>query len=142
MNEIENSADENRSQPAQPSPLLRRRRGVFSFLFDALHESRRRQAARVIHLHRHLIESHASRPVGWNAGNTVSGQAAARETIQPVHAAPALARSSLSGRLAVKFLIALVILGFGILHLVGGTLLDRNAATHHVQNAAIAPRGD
>jgi transcription elongation GreA/GreB family factor len=41
---------------ATPVPSSRARRGFAAMLLDALHETRRRQAAREIHEHRHLVD--------------------------------------------------------------------------------------
>jgi hypothetical protein len=104
-----------------------------SILIAALHESRRRDAARVIHRYRHLladgVEGELSAPVP--------------ATQPPARARPAMNDGTRMPRtLGVNCLIALVLLGIGVAHVVGVTALLRAAVLHESQNAIHATRGE
>lgn len=96
------------------------RKGLFGRLLDALHDSRRQQAARTIHQYRHLIAAPRSvktgtpnifeRPKG-NIKMTTSDDANNR---QNGHSTKVLTWS----------LIAACVIGFGILHIAGGAIIN------------------
>lgn len=109
------------------------RSSVFSVLIAALHESRRLQAARIIRSYQYLSEE---------AGSKISEKTASPEMGDRVFRRPANGRFHGWKGLSVKSLITLILLGFGILHLIGGTLLDHARAAHAVQNAAFTAEGD
>ena len=100
------------------------RKGLFGALLDALHDSRRRQAARVIHQYRHLIAAPRSvKPRGTQAGAAMFEQPKGRTRMTTSDDA--------SGRPGGHFtkiltwtLLAVCIIGFGILHIVGGAIIN------------------
>jgi UDP-N-acetylmuramyl pentapeptide phosphotransferase/UDP-N-acetylglucosamine-1-phosphate transferase len=119
----------------QDAPFTKsgRRSSVFSALIAALHESRRLEAARIVRSYQHLCEE---------AGSEISQKTAAPEMGGRVFTSPVNGGFPGWNRLGVKSLITLVLLGFGILHLIGGALLDHARAAHAVQNAAFTAEGD
>jgi hypothetical protein len=99
-----------------------------STLMSALHESRRRDAARIVHRYRHLV--------------------ADREVSLPLAATEASARSAtnegeirISRKLSADFLVALVLLGFGVAHVWAVVAIQR-AAIPHAQHASLLAQGD
>ncbi|MGC2319019.1 MAG: hypothetical protein WA615_21405 [Bradyrhizobium sp.] len=110
-----------------------KRSSVFSVLIAALHESRRLQAARIIRSYQYLCEE---------AGSKTSEKTASPEMGDRVFRRPANGRFHGWKGLGMKSLTTLILLGFGILHLIGGALLDHARAAHAVQNAAFTAEGD
>jgi hypothetical protein len=55
---------EGASETAAAPDRVLNRRSVFARLLEALHESRRLQAAREIHRHRHLLQKHRADTTG------------------------------------------------------------------------------
>jgi hypothetical protein len=105
--------------PASSSP---------SALMSVLHESRRRDAARIIYRYRHLV-----------AGGAGGELSAAREA----SARPAANDGEIRmfRKLSANFLMALVLLGFGIAHVCTVVMMQR-AAIPHERHAAIIAQGD
>jgi hypothetical protein len=111
-------------------------RGLFSRLFTALHESRRLQAARVIHQHRHLID---------RAHKT--GAAKRTASPSPNQAPPTILEiaNSTGERGAMsfnaRFIMAVVIAGFAVLHFMADrTLRHAPAAQATEDNMPLANR--
>ncbi len=94
-------------------------KGLFTSLLDALHDSRRLQAARVIHQYRHLIAAPQALPT--------TGQMFAN----PVQGRTKTTSSDDSRRRPTRSLswalIAAAIIGFGILHIAGEIIVSRSA---------------
>jgi hypothetical protein len=87
-----------------------------STLMAAPHGSRRREAVRVIHRDRHLFVD--------DLENDLSARAAAAdalERVDPVVSAGGVRKVRTVG---TRWLIALILLGFGIAHVIGATVLD------------------
>ena len=105
-----------------------------SGLLAMLHESRRRDAARVIGRHRHLL---TGRSEGQLSGPVFAIECSGR-TRPAANAEAARARLKLVG----KCLIAVLVLAIGVAHLMGATVLMHAAAPHESQAAASASRGD
>ena len=107
---------------------------IFSVLIGALHESRRRQAVQIIRSYPHLLHE--------DAGRKISEEIAELRIASRVYTAPARGEFvSLKG-LGAKSLITVLVLGFGILHVIGGTLIDHARAAHAGQSAAVTAQGD
>jgi len=83
----------------------------------APHESRRREAARVIHRYRHLFVD--------DLENDLSARAAAADAPERVDPAMGAGGVRTAG---ARWLIALILLGFGIAHVIGATVLDASRA--------------
>jgi hypothetical protein len=105
-----------------------------SALIAALHESRRRDAARVIRRYQHLVadgvEGELSAPVSATEASARARPATNDEGIRKLRT------------LGANCLIALVLLGFGIAHVIGVTVLLRAAIPHERQTAILAAQGD
>ena len=114
--------------PPSPPPL------ATSTLIAALHESRRRDAARVIHRYQHLVAD--------GAEGELSAPVSATETSAPAGPATNDERIRTLRTLGANCLIALVLLGFGIAHVIGVTVLLRVAIPHERQSAILATPGD
>jgi hypothetical protein len=102
-----------------------------SLLMSALHHSRCHDAARIIHRHRHLVadgESGSSAPPG------------AIETSACAPPATNDGEIRMFRKLSPNFMMALVLLGFGVAHVVAVAALQR-AAISHEKHAALA-QGD
>jgi hypothetical protein len=105
------------------------RKGRFGPLLDALHDSRRQQASRAIHLYRHLIAA----PRSVKAG---ASQTAARISEQPkgrikmttsddANGQPhSHSMKTLTSNRLTWALIAACVIGFGILHIAGGAIIN------------------
>ena len=107
---------------------------IFSVLIGALHESRRRQAVQIIRSYPHLLRE--------DAGRKISEEIAELRIASRVYTGPARgAFVSLKG-LGAKSLITALVLGFCILHVIGGTLIDHARAAHAGQSAAVTAQGD
>ena len=104
----------------------------FSSLMEALHKSRRLQAAQIIRRYQFLLDEAERRPRERNARETESGAFAKMVTESP----------SVPRRLGVKAFISIAILGFGILHVIGWTMLNRAATGHPDQSAVHTAYGD
>jgi hypothetical protein len=103
-----------------------------SDLVAMLHTSRRRDAARVIHRHRHLLTGRAE--------GHLSGPAFAMDAY-PDPAMSAAAAQALR-KLGGKCLIAVLVLAIGAAHVVGAAVLMRAATSHDSQAAVPAAQGD
>jgi len=107
---------------------------IFSILIGALHDSRRRQAVQIIRSYPHLLHE--------DAGGKISEEIAELRIASRVYTRPARGEFvSLKG-LGAKSLITALVLGFGILHVIGGTLIDHARAAHAGQGAAVTAQGD
>ena len=107
---------------------------IFSVLIGALHESRRRQAVQIIRSYPHLLHE--------DAGRKISEEIAELRIASRVYTGPARGEFvSLKG-LGAKSLITALVLGFCILHVIGGTLIDHARAAHAGQGAAVTAQGD
>jgi len=107
---------------------------IFSVLIGALHESRRRQAVQIIRSYPHLLHE--------DVGRKISEEIAELRIAGRVYTRPARgAFVSLKG-LGAKSLITALFLGFCILHVIGGTLIDHARAAHAGQSAAVTAQGD
>lgn len=136
----------------QPEPIIRRQqffqpridsdtdtanpncKGPFETLLDALHDSRRRQAARAIHQYRHLIP--APRSVRAGAAQTAANifeqpKGKAKMTTSDDASSSFFQRSTKvqttngpkTNRLT-WLLLAICVIGFGILHIAGGAIIN------------------
>jgi hypothetical protein len=140
MKMIQNPTVPDHSGSSPASAQAPRRAGLLSRFFAALHESRRLQAAQTIRHYRHLVADDT-------AAMAMRLEPQARRTTSPE-----TARSSHAGRshtlplslrwLAVRLLITLVIVGFGALHVIGGTLLDHKRAPQRTEPPPVAGQGD
>jgi hypothetical protein len=105
-----------------------------STLIAALHESRRRDAARVIQRYQHLVadgvEGEFSAPVSAIEASARALPAANDEGIRRLRT------------LGANCLMALVLLGFGTAHVIGVTVLLRTATPHESQAVILAAQGD
>jgi hypothetical protein len=107
---------------------------IFSALIGALHKSRRRQAVQIIRSYPHLVHE--------DAGRKISEEIAELRIASRVYTRPARGEFvSLKG-LGAKSLITALVLGFGILHVIGGTLIDHARAAHAGQSADVTAQGD
>lgn len=88
-----------------------------STIFSALHESRRREAINVIHRYRHivsdLVQINLCDPPPLPDAKTRARQILNKRRDKQVR------------RMSETHLIILVLLGFGIVHVIGGVLLQR-----------------
>src|SRR3989442_5572035 len=89
---------------------------IFSVLIGALHESRRRQAVQIIRSYPHLLHE--------DVGRKISEEIAELRIASRVYTGPSRGEFvSLKG-LGAKSLITALVLGFCILHVIGGPFLD------------------
>ena len=102
---------------------------IFSALIGALQNSRRRQAVQIIRSYPHLLHDDAG----------IFEKIPERSR---VYAEPARGESFSWKGLAVKSLITALVLGFAILHVIGGTLIDHARAAHAGQSADVTAQGD
>jgi hypothetical protein len=107
---------------------------VFSIPIAALHKSRRLQAARLIRTYQYLLHE--------EAGRQISEKIAEPEMESRVYTRPARGEFLGWKGLGAKSLMTLLVLGFGILHVVGGTLLDHARTARSGQSAAVTAQGD
>ncbi|MGM4896497.1 hypothetical protein [Tardiphaga sp. 709] len=102
-----------------------------SMIVSALHESRRRQAINIVHRYQHLISDR----VETNLGKPIPSPDTRVRQIQNSE------RKRNVRRLSETHLIILILIGFGIVHVIGGVLLAR-AAPEHSRPVNIAAWGD
>ena len=107
---------------------------IFSVLIGALHESRRRQAVQIIRSYPHLLHE--------DAGRKISEEIAELRIASQVYTRPARGEFVSLRGLGAKSLITALFLGFCILHVIGGTLIDHARAAHAGQSAAVTAQGD
>jgi hypothetical protein len=112
--------------PFVPAPLS----SATSALMAALHESRRRDTARVMHRYQHLV-----------ADGELSAPVPAIEAARARPATNGEATRTLR-RWGANGLIALVLLGIGMAHVAGVTALLRAAVPHEKPAAIVAAQGD
>ncbi len=119
------SIDDN----SDSSPVAQQHDRRFGPILSALHESRRKQAADIISGYRHLIDERSSDEIPW---------------IQQLKTGAGISRGSVGKsrrgpwRLILKPLMVLVILGFGILHLIGGSIIE-HVSVHRAAASAVLP---
>ncbi|SCB50639.1 hypothetical protein GA0061098_1014194 [Bradyrhizobium shewense] len=105
-----------------------------STILAALHESRRREAIKVIHRYRNLVpdrvETSLSEPISSPDMETHDRRIANSE------------REKNMRRLSGTHLMILALIGFGIAHVIGGVLIARAAADHGSRTVDIAAWGD
>ncbi len=66
-----------------------------------------------------------------------------RQAVQIIRGYPHLLHDIVSWKgLGVKSLITALVLGFGILHVIGGTMIDHARAAHAGPSAAVIAQGD
>jgi len=100
------------------------RKGLFGAVLDALHGSRRRQAARVIHQYRHLIAAPRSvKPRGTQAGAAMFDQPKGKTGMTTSDDA-ASRPNGRSTKLMTWTLITVCVIGFGILQIAGGAIIN------------------
>jgi hypothetical protein len=107
---------------------------IFSVLIGALHESRRRQAVQIIRSYPHLLHE--------DAGRKISEEIAKLKIGNRVYTRPAREEFIRWKGLGAKSLITVLVLGFGILHVIGGALIDHARAAHTGQRAGVTAQGD
>jgi hypothetical protein len=105
-----------------------------SVLIEALHHSRRRDAARVIHRYRHLIAADAESELPVRLAATAASTRAHRAKNQQEKGEFRMLRAN--------GLMVLVLLGFGIAHVVGAILLLRTTNPQARQAAVVTHQGD
>ena len=105
-----------------------------STILSALHESRRREAIKVIHRYQHLISDRVAPHVGEPIPSP--------DTKTRVRQMPNSERERNVKRLSETHLMILVLLGFGIVHMVGGVLIARAATEHGSLPVNMAASGD
>jgi hypothetical protein len=112
----------NSVAPASSSP---------SALMTVLHESRRRDAARIVRRYRHLV------------ADGVEGELSAPLAATEASARPATNDGEIRmfRKLSTNFLMAMVLLGFGVAHVCTVVMIQR-AAVPHERHAAILAQGD
>lgn len=101
------------------------RKGLFGRLLEALHHSRRRQAARTIHQYRHLIA--APRSVKTGAANIFEqpkGNTKMTTSDDASNRPNGHSTKVLTTKVLTWSLIAACIIGFGILHIAGGAIIN------------------
>ena len=99
------------------------RKGLFGALLDALHDSRHRQAARVIHQYRHLIAAPRSvKPRGTQSA-VIFEQPKGRTRMTTSDDASGRP-SGRSTKILTWTLLAVCIIGFGILHIAGVAIIN------------------
>jgi hypothetical protein len=102
---------------------------IFSALIGTLHKSRRRQAVQIIRSYPHLLHDDAG----------IFEKIPERSR---VYTKPARGESVSWKGLGAKSLITALVLGFAILHVIGGTLIDHARAAHAGQSADVTAQGD
>ncbi len=127
------------SAPGRDAGMASSRKGYFAPLLDALHNSRRLQAASVLHQYRHLM-----------AGNHVC-EAQDQVTERKIASGgqldmakgdyPRIRRSTKSEHPHMWSLIA-TILAFGIIHIAGGIILLNASTAPPPESSLVAFRGD
>jgi hypothetical protein len=117
------------------------RKGLFRALLDALHDSRRRQASHAIHQYRHLIAAPRSVKTGVvPTAATIFEQPKGR--LKMTTSGDARARPSGGSRKTLTWtLIAACIIGFGILHIAGGVIIN-NAVKPTAEMPPVVLHGD
>ncbi len=108
---------------------------IFSVLIGALHESRRRQAVQIIRSYPHLLHEDTGRKISEEIAEL-------RIATSRVYTRPARGEFVSLRGLGAKSLITALVLGFCILHVIGGTLIDHARAAHAGQSAAVTAQGD
>jgi hypothetical protein len=120
--------------PIPSSPASSGLTAVLSRLLVMLHKSRRRDAARVIHRHRHLLTGRAdgqlSGPVFEMESYPRAFPAASDEAIRTLR------------KLVKKVVVAVFLLTIGAAHIVGATVILHAATSHQSQAAVPALQGD
>jgi hypothetical protein len=129
---------------ASLTPLPRKRtpnslRSVVAYLIDALHASRRLQAARVIRQHRHLIHEERGQAVVQKAETKSREDQTARS---PPEAQPDARKPGVAMSARAMLLMAIVIAGFGILHAIADGALRNTAAPQPTEDSAPLPNRD
>jgi hypothetical protein len=108
-----------------PSPD---RKGLFGPLLDALHDSRRRQASRAIHQYRHLIAAPRTVKAGPLQNANIFEQPKGRIKMTTSEDINGRQNVRSANPLASKYLtwtlIAACVIGFGILHIAGGAMIN------------------
>jgi hypothetical protein len=125
--------------PVVSRPNPNSARGYFAYLIDALHASRRLQAARVIRQHRHLIHEQRGQVAGQKAETKSREDQTPRiaPEAEPVAGKPGVAMST-----RAILLMAIAIVGFGILHAVADGALRHAAAPQSTEDSAPLPNRD
>jgi len=114
-------------------------KGFFSGLFDALHESRRLQAARVIQQHRHLID----RAHKAEAAKRAVASAPWKQVPRIVHeVANASTKPEAKMSFNAKLILVIVIAGFGVLHVIAEGALRHGPATQPTEDRLPLPNRD
>jgi hypothetical protein len=120
--------------PAQTSSSAR---GLFSRFFEALHESRRLQAARVIHQHRHLIDRAHKADA---AQTTVVPSPKQVPRIVP-GTANCTGKRGATMSFTAKLIMAIVLAGFVVLHFIAeGALRHASGVQSTEDNMPLANR--
>jgi len=107
---------------------------VLSTIISALHESRRREAINVIHRYRNLISDRVE--------TNLCGPIPSPDMKTRVRRIPNSERERNVRRLSETHLMILALLGFGIVHVIGGVLIARAATEHGSRPVNIAAWGD
>src|SRR5258708_22859667 len=102
---------------------------IFSALIGTLHKSRRHQAVQIIRSYPHLLHD--------DAGIFEKIPERSRVYTEPARGAPV----SWKG-LGVKSLITALVLGFAILHVIGGTFIDPARPPHARPSTAVTSPAD
>ncbi|MCK1387764.1 hypothetical protein [Bradyrhizobium sp. 21] len=110
------------------------RASVASAIIAALHESRRLQAIKVIHRYRHLGSDRAEISL---CDRTPSPDTKARARQMPNNG-----RDKKMRRLRETHLMILILLGFGVVHVIGAVLMARAAPEQGHPPMVVAASGD
>src|SRR5258705_1551344 len=102
---------------------------IFSALIGTLHKSRQRQAVQIIRSYPHLLHHDAG----------IFEKIPERSR---VYTEPARGESVSWKGLGAKSLITALVLGFAILHVIGGTLIEHAKAAHAGQSADVTGHRD
>jgi hypothetical protein len=112
-------------------------KGFFSSLFDALHGSRRLQAARAIQQHRHLIGGHKA-----DAAKTTGAPSLRREVPRIVLDTASSTRKPGAVSFNARLIIAVILAGFGALHFIADGALSHASTAPPTEDGMPLPNRD
>ena len=118
--------------PLSPRPRPKSWAGLMAYLIEALHASRRLQAARVIRQNRHLVYGQR-RQHGGKAAETSSVEMKAR-IVSRIEQDARIPKAAMS--LRAKLLIAITVAAFGILHVIADGAWRRAPASPPTEDSA------
>jgi hypothetical protein len=125
--------------PVISRPKPNSARGYFAYLIDALHASRRLQAARVIRQNRHLVHEQRGQDTGKTAETKSIADRAPR--IAPENE-PGAGKPGVAMSAKAMLLMAIAIAGFGILHAIADGALRHASAPQPIEDRMPLPNRD